>query len=399
MPPIRLALVCDYLEEGWPSMDLVGDMILGHLQSGQAAQVAAERVRPPFRHRLGRLAPGRLGGAARNADRLWNRLVAYPNALRRLAGRGGYDAYHIIDHSYSQLVHALPPGRAVVTCHDLDTFRCLLRPDLEPRPRWFRAMARRILTGMQKAAAVACISEATRSGLLVHGLIPEERLHLIPYGIPPEHTAQPDPARDAEAEALLGPAGPSDLLHVGSTIPRKRIDVLLEVFAAVRRARPDARLIRVGGHLTPAQAAQAEALGVAGVITSIPSLDRPRLAAVYRRATLVLQPSEAEGFGLPVAEAIACGTAVLASDIPALREAGGPIAAYRPVGDVAAWADAALTLLAQRRDDPEGWEARRAAGLARAAEFRWDAHVARLVPLYRAAADGAGAPRPASARS
>ena len=52
---------------------------------------------------------------------------------------------------------------------------------------------------------------------------------------------EPDPAADAEAARLLGPVGPDgppDLLHVGSTIPRKRIGLLLEIFAAVRRARP-----------------------------------------------------------------------------------------------------------------------------------------------------------------
>ena len=362
-------------------MDLVGDMILGHLRAGHSGEVAAERVRPPFRRRL-----GRLGRKGHNVDRIWNRFVGYPHALRGLARRGEFDVYHVVDHSYAQLVHELPPGRAVVTCHDLDTFRCLLDPAREPRPRWFRALARRILTGLQQAAAVACISEATRAGLLAHGLVPAERLHLIPYGIAPEHDAAPDPPRDAEVEALLGPAGPADLLHVGSTIPRKRIDVLLDVFAAVRRARPGARLIRVGGHLEPAQARQAEALGIAGAITSIPFLDRPRLAAVYRRAALVLQPSEAEGFGLPVAEAIACGAAVLASDLPALREAGGSVAAYRPVGDVAAWAEAALGLLDQRAADPGAWQARRDVGLARSAGFRWTTHAARLVPLYRAAA-------------
>ena len=63
------------------------------------------------------------------------------------------------------------------------------------------------------------------------------------------------------------------------------------------------------------------------------------LAAVYRRAALVLQPSEAEGFGLPVAEALACGTPVLASDLAVLREVGGEAAVYRAVGDVPAWSD------------------------------------------------------------
>jgi len=382
---IRLALVCDYKEEGWASMDLVGDMILEHLQAGHAAEVDATRVRPEFRARFGRLPAGRLRGAARNADRLVNRFRDYPRALGKLRD---FDVYHLVDHSYSQLVHALPRGRTVVTCHDLDTFRCLLDPRAEPRPRWFRAMARRILSGFQQAAAVACISEATHRALLAHGLFPADRLHVIPYGISDEYTPAPDPARDDEAAGLLGPPDPgaADLLHVGTTIPRKRIDVLLEVFAAVRQARPEARLIRVGGPFTPEQERQARDLGVDGAIRHLGMLRRPTLAAVYRRASLVLQPSDAEGFGLPVAEAIACGAPVLASDIPALREAGGAVASYRPVGDAPSWSEEALAMLDA---PPDARGDRREAGLAWSGRFRWPAHVARLIPLYRAAAGDA----------
>jgi glycosyltransferase involved in cell wall biosynthesis len=92
----------------------------------------------------------------------------------------------------------------------------------------------------------------------------------------------------------------------------------------------------------------------------------------------VLQPSEAEGFGLPLAEAMACGAPLLVSDLPVLREVAGDVAAYRAVGDVPAWVDAALSLL------DEG--ARRGAGLTRSALFRWEAHAGRLVDLYRAVA-------------
>src|SRR5262249_58441189 len=97
-----------------------------------------------------------------NADRLLNRFWDYPRLLGRLARRGGFDLFHLVDHSYAQLVLALPPGRVVVTCHDLDAFRCLLEPGREPRPAWFRAMARRTLGGLRRAAFIACDSEATR---------------------------------------------------------------------------------------------------------------------------------------------------------------------------------------------------------------------------------------------
>ena len=213
----------------------------------------------------------------------------------------------------------------------------------------------------------------------------------MPLGIDPECSPAPDPAADAAAARLLGPAdpqGPPELLHVGSNIPRKRIDVLLEVGAAVRRVHPGTRLIKVGGALEPEQGRLARALGLAEAVVVLPFLDRATLAAVYRRAALVLQPSAAEGFGLPVAEALACGAAVLASDLPALREVGGAAAAYRPVGDVAAWTAAALELLERRRSGGAARHARRAAGLEQAVRFSWPAHVDQLAAIYRSVAGG-----------
>ena len=158
-----------------------------------------------------------------------------------------------------------------------------------------------------------------------------------------------------------------------------------------RASAPDAGTAqpKVGGTLTPEQAQQARDLGVADAIVTTPLLDpaarrdRATLAAIYRRAALVLQPSEAEGFGLPVAEAMACGAVVLASDLEVLREVGGEAAVYRPVGDIPAWSEAALDLLEHRQGPSDAWRARRAAGLARAPRFRWSAHVDQLVAIYR----------------
>jgi glycosyltransferase involved in cell wall biosynthesis len=383
--PIRLGLVLDYAEEQWPSMDLVAEMIRTHLAARHGEVIAATPICPPFRTRFGRL-PG-LGrrGLARNADRLLNRFGDYPAHLRRLAGRDDFDLYHVVDHSYAQVIHALPPGRAVVTCHDLDTFRCLLRPDLEPRPAWFRALTRRVLRGLQGAAAVACDSEATRCQLLEQGLVADDRLHVVPLGVDPEFRPEPS-AEEGQGDRETGRQGDGrpELLHVGSNIPRKRVDVLLRVFAEVRRAVPGARLVKVGGALTGDLARLAENLGVADAVVALPFLDRATLASVYRRAALVLQPSEAEGFGLPVAEALACGAVVLASDLSVLREVGGEAPIYAPVGDVPAWVEAALRLLDERRRDDPAWNARRAAGLARADRFSWAAHVDRLLAIYRA---------------
>ncbi len=132
MLPTRLALVCDFPEERWPSMDLVAEMVLTYLGREHADRVAATRVCPPFRHRLTRWPMTRWLSPARNADRVLNRFWDYPRTLGHLARWGELDLFHLVDHSYAQLVHELPPGRAVVTCHDLDSFRCLLEPGASP---------------------------------------------------------------------------------------------------------------------------------------------------------------------------------------------------------------------------------------------------------------------------
>jgi glycosyltransferase involved in cell wall biosynthesis len=204
----------------------------------------------------------------------------------------------------------------------------------------------------------------------------------------PSCTPAREPAADAEAGRLLGSADLVPLLHVGSTIPRKRIDVLLRVFAAVRAARPEVRLVRVGGPLTAGQRALARDLGVADAVLTLPFLDRATLAAVYRRSALLLLPSDREGFGLPVLEALACGTPVVASDIEALREVGGGAATYCAVEDVACWRASILHLL-EARGRPAEWAARRDAGIARAAAFSWSRYTTEIAALYRRLAQAA----------
>jgi glycosyltransferase involved in cell wall biosynthesis len=118
-------------------------------------------------------------------------------------------------------------------------------------------------------------------------------------------------------------------------------------------------------------------------ITVLPFLERRVLAAVYRRAAVVLQPSDREGFGLPVAEAMACGTPVVASDLEPLREVGGNVASYCPVGDVEAWTETVSALLDERRSDGVAWAARRAAAVADARRFDVLEHASKMLDVYR----------------
>jgi glycosyltransferase involved in cell wall biosynthesis len=169
---------------------------------------------------------------------------------------------------------------------------------------------------------------------------------------------------------------------VGSTIPRKRIDVLLKVFGGVLKNTPAIQLVRVGGPLTDAQRALAVQLGIDTYITEMPTLDREQLADLYRHAAIVLLPSDREGFGLPLVEAMACGTPVVASGIPALREIGGDAALYCAPGDEWAWIETVTKLLKEKRQDPDAWRARSEACVRQAARFDWKSYAAQMTELY-----------------
>ena len=367
-----LAVFCDMLEEGWPSMDLVAEELVRALSTDFAAEVAVTGVRPKLTRRVSRVP--RLGSrrAAHNADIVLGRFWDYA----RLARRQRADLYHVSDHSYAHLVHRLPRERTGVYCHDLDAFRCLLEPELEPRPLWFRAMMRNVLEGMQLASVVFYSTGHVRSGIERAGLIDSGRLVHAPYGTAAEFLPETG-SDDALERQRLGLAGPY-LMHVGSCIPRKRIDVLLDVFQACKEALPELALLQVGGTWTPAQALELRRRGLERAAVQVRGIERVTLAALYRGAAVVIQPSEAEGFGLPIIEALACGTPVVASDIGALREVGGDAVRYAAVGDVEAFSAALLAAIRGAPPTPD-----RSQRLAHAARFSWTSHARVILESYQ----------------
>lgn len=379
---LHLAVLLDPLEEGWPSMDLAGEALVEQLRGPLAERVRVEVLRPrlvPLARRMPVLRErGRL---ALNVDRVLTRFGTYP--VQAALSRGA-QAFHVVDHSYAQLVHALPAGCTGVYCHDVDAFRSLLEPEREPRPAWFRAMAWAALKGLQRAALVFHSTRAVREELLRHGVVPAERLVHAPLGVAAEFSPEPAPG-DTSGQVLRPLGGRPYLLHVGSSLGRKRLDVLFEVFAAVRRKHPELRLVQQGAELTPALRAQVERLGLGDALLQPPKLERATLAGLYRGARAVLVTSEAEGFGLPVIEALACGAPVVASDIPVLREVGGEAVAYAPAGQVEAWTEAVCRLL----ESPE-WPEARIRRLEQARRYSWETHARTILGAYERLLSGGG---------
>ena len=375
MTPLSVALCDDFAEERWPSMDRVASMLDAELAARYHPRLAARRVRPPYLRAATRVPV--LGGAAAatKADRFFNRIWRYSRHAASLRDR--FDLFHVIDHSYAHLVNALPPSRTIVTCHDLDAFRSLLEPDAEPRSAPFRSVTRRIAAGLGRAAHVICDTDAIRRDLIAAQLVDEPRLSVVSLGVDELFFADDRPAD-----------GPFvDLLHVGSTVARKRIDVLLRIVAILAAHTPALRLIRVGEPLSDDQQRLARDLGIADRIVTRQAVDEDALAACYRDAALVLQPSDREGFGLPLVEALAARTPVVASDLPVLREVGGDAVTFCPAGDVESWARTIGELLRERASCAARWRARQDAGRAWARRFTWRRFADEVVQVYARVAE------------
>ena len=370
MTRLAVALCDDFAEERWPSMDRVAAMLDAELANGHRTRYAATRVRPPFVKATAWLPGGGGAAPATKTDRLLNRFWRYPRHVAKLRDR--FDLFHVVDHSYAHLVNALPAARTIVTCHDLDAFRSLLDPGGDGRSAPFRSMTKRIAAGLARAAHVICDTDVVRRSLVAAGLVDEDRISVVPLGVGERffsdtpHTASDD----------------IELLHVGSTVARKRVDVLIRIVAAMAQDGRRVRLVRIGDPLTCDQRRLARELGVADRIVERGDVDEEALAASYRRATIVLQPSEREGFGLPVLEALASGTPVVASDLPVLREVGGDAVAYCAPGDVDAWARTVRDLLQERATSTSRWRARQVAGRLRARTFTWRRFGDEVVRVY-----------------
>jgi glycosyltransferase involved in cell wall biosynthesis len=247
--------------------------------------------------------------------------------------------------------HAIPlrcPCPAVVTIHDLSFER---DPSLlGPKDRFvFKTVVPR---AARKARRLIAVSERTKADLVELYDVPPERITVAHHGIDPAFT----------------PGGRPDsyALFVGSIQARK--DPLAAVDAA---SAAGLRLVVAGPTRDPELALELERRGadLRGY------LDKPALADLYRSAACLILPSRYEGFGLPVLEAMACGTPAVIAPEPALREVAGDAALY---AEGAGLAEAIRRAILER-------DRLSAAGLERVKAFSWRETARRTLEAYQAA--------------
>lgn len=278
---------------------------------------------------------GRLATVRR--DGLW-----YP---WRLAGRAvGADVLHCPTFR----APLRPRTPLVVTVHD-----CALLRHPGAFPPWHRHTGRLALrSAVRTADAVVAVSRFTRDELVELLAVPEERIVVVPNAVDPVFTPH-------------GPAAGGDyVLAVGTLEPRKN---LAHAVLAASRAGVDLRVVG------------AEGWGGVRANAWVGEPDDEELAALYRGARCLVFPSLYEGFGIPVLEAMACGTPVVTSRGGATEEVAGGGAVLVDATDVEAIA-AGIDEAVRRRDELVPL------GLARAASFTWDGSAATLVDAWRAVA-------------
>jgi glycosyltransferase involved in cell wall biosynthesis len=304
-------------------MDLAAEQLATHLS--RLDNVEGVLIRPPLR-------VARRGRPASALERALGRFVQLPIELA--ATRFEADYFHVADHSYGHLALLFPRDRVGVYCHDIDAYRALLPGSGASRSRVL--LSRLLLRGLRHARVVFHSTSSVREEILRYELVPASRLVQAPLGIAEEFLGVP-PTSTAKHPYLL---------HVGACTPRKNIELLLRVFSGARQRVPGLELVQIGGPWTEIQRSYIEGEKLASHIQQRRSISRDELAGLYAGAAAVVVPSLAEGFGIPVVEALACGAPVVASDIPVLREVGFEGVRFCSLADLNEWTRAIEELCA-----------------------------------------------------
>ena len=295
-------------------------------------------------------------------------LIGLPRAARRAAVD--------VIHAPAYTAPYWRPVPVVLTIHDVS---------YERHPQWYpyrrdwmrRAFYRR---SANAASHILTVSHFSATEISSAYYIPPERITVAPHGVDAAFTpGDPDPAAE-----LPGGVVTPYLLHVGDLHERRNLAMLVEAVLAARRrvgALPGLSLVLAGADrgVGDGICAIAAKAGAADAVIRLGAVSEPRLRTLYRNATALAYPSLYEGFGLPLIEAMASGTPVIASTAASMPEVLGDAGMLLDPMDRQAWTRAIVDLV----NDDEKRARMREAGLRRAAEFTWERTARLTLDAYR----------------
>lgn len=326
--------------------------------------------------------PGHAGPLSRTANVREQTLAAAANGpatmwwLSRTVDLSEVDLFH----APANIMPAGLPMPCLTTIHDL---LWLTRPD------WCRPGLRGridrhfyghgIRRALAHAAAIATVSRATAADIARHAPAAAKRVRTIPSGVAARF--RPTPPDEQALQALEIDPKRRFVLTVGQSAPYKNHEGALRGFAEAFRndSSIDLLFVQRRGPGAGRLLRNAAALGIAGRVRILPMIDEPALRVLYSTAQALLHPSLHEGFGNPLAEAMACGCPVVTSACSAMPEVTADAARlvdpHRPE---------AIAVGLREVVYDGGLAARlRARGLARAQALSWRDNAAGYLALYR----------------
>jgi glycosyltransferase involved in cell wall biosynthesis len=265
----------------------------------------------------------------------------------------------------------LPPTRAprqLVTVHDLSYLRV---PECFPAPL-LRYLTRAVPPSLARAHLILADAASTQRDLVELYRVPSEKIRVVYSGV--DARFRPDVPEDARARIRELTRGKPYILAVGTLQPRKNYARLVQSFANLIHnaslSLDDYQLLIVGGRgwMYEELFALVERLNLRARVRFLDFVADDDLPALYASATLFVYPSLYEGFGLPVAEALATGAPVVCSNAASLPEVAGDAALYFDPRDV----DALTATLARALADDALRANLRARGLAQVKQFTWE---------------------------
>lgn len=302
--------------------------------------------------------------------RLWYRL-RLPLPVQWVTGK--LDLFHSPDF-------VLPPvnGRipTLLTVHDLSFVHY---PHVFPE-RLVTYLNQVVPWSIDRATHILADSAATRNDLLDIWQVPPEKVTVLYSGVHERFQPVHDAAKITAVRQKYHLAEWPYLLSVGTLQPRKNYQMLIRAFAPLADKVPHHLVISGGkGWLYDEMLAEVARQGLTGRVHFVGFVDDADLPTLYSAATLFVFPSLYEGFGLPLLEAMGCGTAVLTSNSSSLPEVAGEAAQQLPPDDQLAWTETMHTLLTT----PERREMLIQQGDEQVKKFSWQASARQLLKIYQ----------------
>ena len=307
----------------------------------------------------------------RTSNKLWrlNVMGAHLSRLCQDKLFQGIDIFHATDN----VLPLLTGTKSVFTLHDL-AFR--LYPETHTvYNRWFlRIMMPRFLKSTE---GIIAVSNSTKRDAEYFYKVSSGKVHVVYPGVGSQFKPVLDQNKLAFMRRTYG-LPERYILYVGSIEPRKNLIRLFEAFGHVNQA--DIRLV-IAGRKGWRYRAIFEHLGTLGLEEKViftGFVPDDNLPALYSNAVAFVFPSLYEGFGLPILEAMACGTPVVSSNTSSLPEAAGEAAILIAPQDVQGWVDAINNLSC----NPQLREELRQKGLRRVKDFSWDLAAEKTLSIY-----------------